>query len=71
MKRIGTNANTEQASRKLLHDSSLNTLREIFKGGLLKGWNERDITVLKKNRDETKKKKQRVEETFSQVIHNR
>ena len=26
---------------------------------------------MKKNRDETKKKKQRVEETFSQVIHNR
>ena len=37
MKRIGINANTEQLNRKLLNDSSLNTLRGIFKGDLLKG----------------------------------
>jgi len=37
MKRIGINANTEQLNRKLLNDSILNTLREIFKGDLLKG----------------------------------
>lgn len=71
MKRIDINTNTEQKNRKLLNDSALNAFREIFKGGLLKEWSERDKIVLKKNRDETKKKKQRVEETFSQVIHNR
>jgi len=37
MKRIGMNANTEQLNRKLLNDSNLNTIREIFKGDLLKG----------------------------------
>ena len=37
MKRIGMNANTEQLNRKLLNDSSLNILRGIFKGDLLKG----------------------------------
>jgi len=37
MKRIGINANTEQLNRKLLNDSSLNILRGIFKGDLLKG----------------------------------
>ena len=70
-KHIGMNTNTEQKNRILLINSALNKLREIFKGDLLKGWNEKVMTVLKKNRDETKKKKQRVEETFSQVINNR
>ena len=67
---VAAKAERAAKSHKILIDSDLNTLRGVFKGGFLIDWCERDLFVLKKKHHDSKKKIQRKEETFSQVINN-
>ena len=67
---LTTIAGSTAILHKSMIDINLRTWKGVFNCCLLRDWFKRECLVLKKNQQEPKKKNQRKEETFSQVINN-